>query len=238
VLRQRLPPLPVSSRRAAPRRYAAEVVAASLGCGCGIWSAGDTSVELSARPESSCPLSFMAEVDMPGAPAGPLIAILVFTKASSTAPWLMTHVSGYGGTNPTLGPTTLSGPRESSANQAHALLLLDQLAQIFQAVRTTGLEPSGNLLSTPLPQAPGSEPEETLDTLGQDRISDQNAGIENDDTYSVEDPSAGFPTARGWVTCADTIGVATQTNTSGKPFVQPTSRKTYGSTLAPGSTPA
>jgi cytoskeletal protein RodZ len=196
-------------------------------CGCSSWSSGYSSLSMTSPVETSYPLSFAAQVS---SGSSPFFAVLEQESASS--PWQIDWLASASGA------TALSGSTIGMSASASAGALsgpIAQLAQLFEALRTTGKAPAGNSWDSDI-NSPGTELTTTADQL----ISDYQASIADQRhdavTYTATDYSPVFASAGGgFLECAEISAQTVETPAKGGVLVQPPDRSIYGPTLAPGS---
>jgi hypothetical protein len=196
-------------------------------CGCSSWSSGYISLSMTSPVETSYPLSFAAQVS---SGSSPFVAILQRDSASS--PWQIAWLVSASGS------ATLSGSTIGMSASAGGGALsgpISGLAQLFEALRTTGKAPPGNSWDSYI-NSPGSEPTTTAGQL----ISDYQASIADQRhdavTYGASDMSPVFASrGGGFLECAEIYAQTVETPAKGGVLVQPPDRSSYGPTLAPGS---
>lgn len=218
-------------------RPVVETLAASAMCGCDLWSRSYGSVSISAYAGQVYPLSFLAEVHMPQAPNGPLVALLAFNKASPLTPWLVTQVVGYGGTNYTLSESphiAMGAQRPSFGLVYDAIVLLRQLATLLESARVTGKPPPGNHWDAVL-RFRNDELSAVVGELEHDHAATVRERLHDSITYTVADISPPFAAPAGTVVCSEILGYDVATSRSGKPVRQPANLSVFGFGLRAGT---
>lgn len=182
----------------------AKVVESHWVCRCGTWPLAYSSLEVTAPPEESYPLSFLAEIDQPGDTHGASVQIVVFGKRSVHAPWLITDMTGYGGLAHQL--------HEAAALSARATSLVPgtqsfvELADLFASLRESGKAPAGNLWDDTVRGNSNMEPT-AQELLDDDRyLNDRASRLHASASFSVSGYSAVFLRGSEDVQCATILG--------------------------------
>lgn len=163
-----------------------DTVTGALDCGCQPWPPAYTSVSFSAPPQTSYPLSFLAEFDGQDYDHSPMTKEVVFTQAAAGAPWLVAYVGAFFNGTPVFTPGA-DLVTAAPALQVPLSTPENAFVQYFQQIDSTGNDelPSGLGADTFLQQ-------ETSDSLTH-RQDDLRAGWTDTFTHSLADSSNPFP---------------------------------------------
>ena len=207
----------------------------SFDCGCPPWPTAYTSVSFSAPPQSSYPISFLAEFVGVNYDNSPLTKEVVFTQASSGAPWLIAHLGSFVNGEPI---SDLSS--NVSAAPPAVPTLITQVPETFATYFNT-LDNTGK---PPTPRPPGFSSNNYLtEVIGQSEqayLTETTGGYKDVNTHVVGPVSPVFAVEengqiRGVEMCFYLDISTTVTRTNGAPVVQPADQSTFGNLLAPGS---
>jgi hypothetical protein len=201
-------------------------VANSLSAG-GAWPGSTGSVDISAPAETSYPLSFAAEVAGAGAPV-----IAVLEQLSASSPWQVAWV--VSGVTQSLPGGTSTGTAASPFGGGSFSTPIAELAEVFQALRSSGKAPAGNPWDSEISSS-GS----LLGTIGTSLVTDYQASVADQRhdavSYSASNFSPIFTAGDGWLMCGEIDAQTVETPSHGGVLVQPPNRSSYGPTLGPGN---
>lgn len=214
------------------------VIRAQVFCGCDQILGRPTSHEFSAPVETSYPLSFLAEIDIPTHSViasglftlAPNVVLAVFQQTSAQAPWLVAYVSGYDGSSRTLTNSDSSMSRRATPSGFPAHTPLAQLVQALQSAREHGTIPSSNPWARYT--AANTQPANTFRNLESTQASDIKSGWKFSGSYQIESHSRMFATPSGPLQCAAIAGLGTYAQGT---YVQPPDQSAFLTTLAPGT---
>jgi hypothetical protein len=209
----------------------AEVMESRFACGCESWPSSYTSFEVTAPEERAYPLTFLAQIDQPNNPTGAEIQLAVFEKENSTARWLITYISGYGGGDPVITDPSLLDA--APAEDPPVLQSFQQLAAMLQSLRQTGKPPSGNVWD-PSIDYPGRQPTDFANDLVSTYKTDGDFGILPSASYKVTGLSPGFSVPEGDIECATITTQMSLRPAHGSEIEQPSTEGAFGSLLPPG----
>ncbi|HXQ75943.1 MAG TPA: hypothetical protein VN791_05550 [Acidimicrobiales bacterium] len=210
-----------------------QMVTGWFSCGCTPWPVASTQVSYSAPPQTSYPLSFMAELDGTLYDGTPLDKQAVFTQAAPTAPWLVAYVGSYTGGEPVLGTWGTSLQAAAPPVPSDITAAPQELADFFQVVDQAGMVPAlppGFVDDTYLKQ--------TVSQAQQDVDNRAQLHQEVTLTHTIEQISPVFASTGGDVVCADMTLSSVTTSARGGSLVQSPDYHPWGHLLAPGSYPA
>jgi hypothetical protein len=194
-------------------------------------------LEVTAPPEPSYPLSFFAEIDQPNNKSGAAIRLAVFGKKSAAADWLISFLSGYGGTNTTvavMSPASLFATAAPASVLAPSEPAFEQMILLFDAVRDTGQVPPTNDWCSVSQQADGALAVYS-DYLAANYRVFARLGDTASAHYTVANYSRSYSTLDGALVCATIAGSVALLPPPGKTLDQPALGSTYGPVVAAGS---
>jgi hypothetical protein len=196
-----------------------------------------THLEVTAPPEPSYPLTFLAEIDQPHNPGAAAIRLAVFGKRSAAADWLISFLSGYGGTNRTvavMSPASLFATAAPTPELAPSGYALEQMISLFDAVRDTGQVPPTNGWYSVTQQADGVLTAYS-DYLAANYSVYAGLGDRASAHYTVANYSRSYSTLDGVLVCATIAGSVALRPPPGGTLDQPVRGSTYGPVVAAGS---
>ncbi len=210
-----------------------DLIHSQLVCGCGLWLPTFSSLEVSAPPEPSYPLTFLAEIDQPTGANGAEIQLAEFAKRSPDEPWLMVHLTGWGGTYRELvAGASLAGEADALAPGATTF---DQLADLFVTLRQSGSAEPGNPWDGTVSGPQGNQPTVTEHHFLVNHQDDVAAGYTASASYQVVDYSPNFWTGTMDIQCATIRGRIVVIPNPGVRMFQPTSQTSFGPQVPPGT---
>jgi hypothetical protein len=206
-----------------------QAVAGWYECGCSPWPTAYNSVDFTAPPQATYPLSFLAEIHQRDYDLSPLGVDAVFTKESAKAPWLISYLVSFipsTGSIPDLSGTSIGA--EPPPIPFDITIVGSQFASFFTTVFDTCSIPAQSWPQT------GSMAQETNRIL-EDCQALPAEGLKESLTYQATAHSPAFALPGGDFMCGELRWTSTITTTTGKPVVQPADQSEFGPELAPGS---
>ncbi len=205
-----------------------EAASFSTGCGC-VWTTPHSQTLFSVPIEHSYPISFLAQISTP-APHhsiySPYVTLVVFTKATAHARWLVAYLMRYAGDKRYLKSSALKGAPPATfpvyeVNQ--------QITRFFTSVVTTGTSPADD--TWPRTGSTGQELQNYLNVSADV----QQLGDRQLTEFNAVDNSVAFAYPEGDIVCASYMSISRILAPTGAPIVQPSDQNTWGGMLAPGS---
>jgi hypothetical protein len=195
-------------------------------CGCGPWPTAYRRVNMSAPPQSSYPLSFLAEIQAKEYSTQADVIEVVFTKTSSRSPWLISYLVPYVDGTPYLTHTTMN--TVAPPTTFDIARVGTQFASYFQTVDLTGQPPPNSWPQT------GSIAQET------NRIQNSLSALKTNDlsetlTYSAGPHSLDFAAPGEDLMCGEVRSHSVITPKPGVPIVQPPDQGLFTPALKAGS---
>ncbi len=212
-----------------------QAIDGSFDCGCPPWPTAYTSVSFSAPPQSSYPISFLAEFVGVNYDNSPLTKEVVFSQGSPGAPWLIAHLGSFVNGEPI---SDLSS--NVSAAPPAVPTLITQVPETFATYFNT-LDNTGK---PPTPRPPGFSSNNYLsEVIGQSEqayLTETAGGYKDVNAHAVGSVSPAFAVEEnGQIEAVELcfyLDISTTvTRTNGSPVVQRADRSTFGNLLAPGS---
>jgi hypothetical protein len=203
-----------------------DAIAGWFGCGCGPWPTAYQRVYLSAPPETTYPLTFLAEIQERDYAQDPMVVEAVYSQQAAGAPWLISYLISY-----IDGPPFLDGSEMNTVAPSSTFdisIVAGQFASFFQTVFDTGKPPPH---SWPLTGSIGQEEQKVLD----DRASVKADHFHEVLSYSAGSHSVAFAIPGGDLMCGEVRTLSVVTLVTGRPIVQPENRSFFGQELAPGT---
>lgn len=206
-----------------------QAVAGWYECGCAIWPTAYKQVYMSAPPQTSYPLSFFAQIEQKGFDLSPMDVDAVFTKDSSSSPWLVSYLISFNATSEPPGELTMTTiDTEPPPVPFNMPIVGNQLASFFQTAFDTGKPPT-----TSWPQT-GSIAQETNQII-ESSHSLSSSELKETVDYVANATSPTFAAPGGDLMCGEIWWQSVITPTNEQPMVQPTDQSKWGEELAPGS---
>ena len=206
-----------------------------LNCGCSNWPTAYTAVSYSSVPETSYPISFLAEfqggTDDTGAP---FTKEVMFSQVSAGAPWLVSHLSGFADGHPLFDPSV--GLNQAPPPLPHSLTAAPEAyAEFFQQLDSTGTT------NKPLPTNYSRDNmiSSTIADALRNRSELEAAGLTSTYTHVVDGVSPVFGLKSegldyGAELCFNLQEYDTITASAGAVIAQPADRSNWGALLEPG----
>jgi hypothetical protein len=154
----------------------------------------------------------------------------VFGKQSASASWLITYLSGYGGSQHSLYPGA------SLSREPPQLVPGDEpfvdMADLLASERQSGAPPSSDFWDASAEEHSG-EIADVADGLRETYENDQISGMQASASYYVANYSPTFSAGPYGAQCAEIVGRVLVTSKYSAPLVQPQSQTSFGP-LGPG----
>jgi len=207
-----------------------ETVAGYFSCGCTPWPAAVSSVSFAAAPQTTYPLSFLAEVEGNDYDGKTLTKEVVFNQTGAGQPWLVAFLGYYIGGTPLLGATPTNLLQAPSALPQNPASLAQEYASFFQEVDQTDRLPA-----LPSGFVQGSVEQQLVTGSLQGDAYDLAHNLANRYTHRVAAISSVFPAPEGDLVCSTIEMTDVETPTAGTVITQPADQSTWGDLLAPGT---
>jgi hypothetical protein len=202
-----------------------DAIAGWFGCGCGPWPTAYQKVFMSAPPETTYPLSFLAEIQERDYSQQPMVVEVVYSKQDAGAAWLISYLVSFIDGPPYLDGSEMDTPAPPSTFDVS--IVGSQFASFFQAVFDTGKLPHTWIQT-------GSMAQETQKVLA-DRATLKEDHFQETLTYSAGPHSVAFAIPGGDLMCGEIRSHSVLTATGGGPVVQPADSSVFGEELPPGT---
>jgi hypothetical protein len=204
-------------------------VTGGFDCGCEPWPTAFSAVSYSAPPQTTYPISFLAEYTGKNYDGTTLTKEVVFSEQAGGAPWKIAYFGGFTGGLTLLGTNT-NDAKAAPAEPSSMAVVANEFVQYIQTLDTTGKE------TLPAGIVPDQYIYETL-TANQYELDKAN-GWTSTWTHTVVDTSQPFAATAlpGSAEACFTLGYKhVVSNADGKPIVQPPDQSLFPPQLAPGS---